>query len=198
MLRKYSVVPGVLIEHVGNDLMVVVPGKNDYVKLSGEAAEVLLAVQAGKTTSGYEVVLANLEQLGVITGTGMSRRGLIKAGAIGAGAGIAVMAMPSVAAASSVGAVGSYQVVDSDVQFRIALDQLGAAGGAGESRRLDIPSLGMTGQGSPGDDGTYDYWTGFGVAPVSGTITGEVYLDNDPAVRADVSFVPESFTFPTP
>ena len=102
MLGKYSVTPGVLIEHVGNELIVVVPGNNDYVKLSGEAAEVLLSVKTGNSVSGSDIALANLEHLGVITATGVSRRSVIKAGAIGAGAGIAVLSMPGVAAASSI------------------------------------------------------------------------------------------------
>jgi len=101
MFDKYSVTSGVLVERVGDDVMVVVPGNNDFIKLSGEAADVLLRVQAGHTMLGSETVLSELEELGVVTGAGMSRRGLIKAGAIGAGTGIAVMAMPSVAAASS-------------------------------------------------------------------------------------------------
>ncbi len=101
MVRKYSVANGLLIERVGNDLLVVVHGKNELVRLSGDAANLLLSVQAGETVRGSESALANLEQLGVITTAGVSRRGLIKASAIGAGAGIAVMAMPGVAAASS-------------------------------------------------------------------------------------------------
>jgi hypothetical protein len=51
----------------------------------------------------------------------MSRRGLIKAGVIGAGAGIAVFAMPSVAAASSVGeeSLTGYYFTDS---YAISVD----------------------------------------------------------------------------
>jgi len=101
MFEKYSIPPGVLIERVGDDVLVVVPGANDLVKLSGAAADVLLSVQEGRTVPGSERALADLEQLGVLISSGVSRRGLIKAGAIAAGAGIAVLAMPTAAMAAS-------------------------------------------------------------------------------------------------
>jgi hypothetical protein len=101
MMTKYSLTPGVIVERVGDDLMVIVPGNTDVVSLSGHPAEVVLDVQAGRKVNSLEPVLRNLADLGVITTPGVSRRGLIKAGAVGAGAGIAVLAMPSAAAASS-------------------------------------------------------------------------------------------------
>jgi hypothetical protein len=82
--------------------MVIVPHNTDVVSLSGHPAEVVLDVQAGRKVNSLEPVLRNLADLGVITTPGVSRRGLITAGAVGAGAGIAVLAMPGVAAASSV------------------------------------------------------------------------------------------------
>ena len=98
---KFIVPRGVVFEQVGGELMVVVPGRTDVVKLTGEAAEVFLDVQAGRTSPASAQLTSDLEALGIIEASGMSRRGLIKAGAIGAGAGIAVMAMPGVAAAAS-------------------------------------------------------------------------------------------------
>jgi hypothetical protein len=98
---KFSVSRGVVCERVGDELMIVVPGHAEVVKLTGEAADVFLDVQAGKTPHPSATLISELEALGIIETGGMSRRGLIKAGAIGAGAGIAVLAMPGVAAASS-------------------------------------------------------------------------------------------------
>jgi hypothetical protein len=98
---KFSVSRGVVCERVGDELMIVVPGHAEVVKLKGEAADVFLDVQAGRTPHASGNLTSELEALGIIEASGMSRRGLIKAGAIGAGAGIAVMAMPSVAMASS-------------------------------------------------------------------------------------------------
>jgi hypothetical protein len=98
---KFTVSRGVVCERVGDELMIVVPGHAEVVKLKGEAADVFLDVQAGRTPHASGNLTSELEALGIIEASGMSRRGLIKAGAIGAGAGIAVLAMPSVAAASS-------------------------------------------------------------------------------------------------
>lgn len=98
---KFTVPRGVVCESVGDELMVVVPGRTEVVTLTGETAEVFLDVQAGRTPHAAAQLTSELEALGLIEASGMSRRGLIKAGAIGAGAGIAVMAMPGVAAAAS-------------------------------------------------------------------------------------------------
>jgi hypothetical protein len=93
--------PGVIVDRVGDDLMVIVPGNSDVVSLFGRPAEVLLDVKAGKKVDSTDPAVQDLVDLGILAATGLSRRGLIKAGAIGAGAGIAVLAMPGVAAASS-------------------------------------------------------------------------------------------------
>jgi hypothetical protein len=92
---------GVISERVGNELLVIVPGRTDTVRLTGHAADLFLAIQAGSEVNASDPFVADLVDLGIVQASGMSRRGLIKAGAIGAGAGIAVLAMPSVAAASS-------------------------------------------------------------------------------------------------
>jgi hypothetical protein len=105
MLRKLSLNPGVVIEPVGQELLVVVPGNQDVLRLSGAPAEALLDIQAGRTLDSHNPVVSDLVELGFVSTPDVSRRGLIKAGAIGAGAGIAVLAMPSVAAAASVAPV---------------------------------------------------------------------------------------------
>lgn len=97
--------PGVLIEQVGDDVLVVTHDSLTTLRLTGEAATVAYRVQAGQPIELNSPVVRDLAERGIITLPGMSRRGLIKAGAIGAGAGIAVMAMPGVAAASSEPAV---------------------------------------------------------------------------------------------
>lgn len=97
----FTVSHGVVCERVGDELMVIVPGRPEVVKLTGEAADVFLSVQAGRVQNVSEALLSELETLGIIHLPGLSRRGLIRAGAIGAGAGIAVLSMPTIAAASS-------------------------------------------------------------------------------------------------
>lgn len=101
MSGRLRVVPGVVVEELGGDLMVMVPGSPEVLTLSGESARVLRQVQAGEAVASHDAV-SELIDRGVLQATKLSRRGLIKAGAVGAGAGIAVMAMPGVAAASSV------------------------------------------------------------------------------------------------
>jgi len=91
---------GVVVEDLGSDLMVMVPGSSTVLTLSGRAADVVRTVQSGSPIVTTAVV-TDLIHAGVLETTGLSRRGLVKAGAIGAGAGIAVMAMPGIAAASS-------------------------------------------------------------------------------------------------
>jgi hypothetical protein len=93
--------PGVIVEHVGGELLVVVPGHTDVVKLTGGVAKVLEDIRAGKPVDLSAPAVSDLVALGIVSTPGVSRRGLIKAGAIGAGAGIAVLAMPGVAAAAS-------------------------------------------------------------------------------------------------
>jgi hypothetical protein len=98
---QVTISSGVISERVGNELLVIVPGRTDTVRLTGHAADLFLDIQAGTKVDTADLVVADLVDLGITQASGMSRRGLIKAGAIGAGAGIAVLAMPGVAAAAS-------------------------------------------------------------------------------------------------
>lgn len=93
--------PGVIVEHVGEELLVVVPGQTDVVRLTGGVAKVLEDIRAGKPVDLSDAAVSDLLKLGIVSTPGLSRRGLIKAGAIGAGAGVAVLAMPSAVAAAS-------------------------------------------------------------------------------------------------
>ena len=98
----FVVAPGVIVEDLGSDSAVFVPGVSEVLTLSGDAAEVIRRVRSGESVEGAEAVLSDLVARGVIQPVGgMSRRGVVRAGVIGAGAGVAALAMPSVAAASS-------------------------------------------------------------------------------------------------
>jgi hypothetical protein len=105
-MSRVGLASGVVVEELGGDLMVMVPGSTEVLTLSGDAAESVRLVQSGSRVA-TDAVVSDLLRLGVFETSGLSRRGLIKAGAIGAGAGIAVMAMPGVAAASSGSTSGS-------------------------------------------------------------------------------------------
>lgn len=100
MAHLVTLASGVVLEQLAGEVLVVVPG-NDVVRLSGAPADLVLDLQAGKHVDSSHPSVSNLAQLGIVTVSGLSRRSLLKAGAIGAGAGITVLSMPSVAAASS-------------------------------------------------------------------------------------------------
>ena len=94
---------GVVVENMGATVLVMIPGQHDVLTLTGPAADVVNAVVAGQPVStDLEPEVELLLSAGVLASP-MSRRNLLRAGAIGAGAGIAVLSMPSVAAASSPG-----------------------------------------------------------------------------------------------
>lgn len=100
VLTNVSLVAGVVIGRVDDDLMVIVPGDSDVVSLSGRPAQVLADVEAGRKVDSTDSALRDLVDLGIVSAPGLSRRGLF-VGAIGAGAGIAVLALPSPAMAAS-------------------------------------------------------------------------------------------------
>ena len=94
---------GVVVENMGATVLVMIPGQHDVLTLTGPAADVVNAFVAGQPVStDLESEVELLLSAGVLISP-MSRRNLLRAGAIGAGAGIAVLSMPSVAAASSPG-----------------------------------------------------------------------------------------------
>ena len=121
-----SIAPGVMIESIAEDLLVMVPGREQVLRLSGEAAELVRTVQAGGQVDLSSDSAVELVELGVVGGvTALSRRGLLRAGAVGTGIGMAALAMPSVAAAvSSDGVlVGSYNLNDSFVGLTVFKSQ---------------------------------------------------------------------------
>ena len=110
MVKMARLAKGVIVENVGPDLLLVVPGRVHALRLTGDAAEAFLKIQAGGYVDSNNPVVKELASQGVVELPGVSRRGLIKAGAVGAGAGIAVLAMPGAAAASSPsGITGTYR-----------------------------------------------------------------------------------------
>ena len=105
---RITIAAGVTIEEVAEDFMVMVPGATDVLRVSGDAADAIRQIKAGKVVQPSGDTIAHLKDLGVLVDTpGMSRRGLLTVGAAGVGAGISVLALPSVAAASSPGGGGT-------------------------------------------------------------------------------------------
>lgn len=112
-MRSVQLARGVLVEHLGNGVLVVVPGQDQAVRLTGEAAVTLSQISSGQVVDPTRLVVRELAARGIITLSGFSRRGLIRAGVIGASAGIAAIAMPNAAMAASSecvnGGAGSYR-----------------------------------------------------------------------------------------
>ena len=97
-----AITPGVIVEQVGNDCVVLLPGHEDVIRLTGKASSVVRQVQAGHRVVVSDPAVLELIDLGVIqSGSTLSRRGVVRAGFVGAGVGIAALALPSVASASS-------------------------------------------------------------------------------------------------
>jgi hypothetical protein len=100
--RKFRLVDGVIVELVGDDALVMMP-ESYLLSLRGEAATLVRHIFLGRAVDSHHPVLSELLELGIVqTIEGVTRRELIKAGGIGAGAGIAFIALPGAAAASSV------------------------------------------------------------------------------------------------
>ena len=98
----FVLAPGVIVEDLGSDSAVFVPGVAEVLTLSGDAAAVIRRIRSGESVDGAQAVLSDLVARGVIQPAhGMSRRGVVRAGVIGAGVGVAALAMPGVAAAAS-------------------------------------------------------------------------------------------------
>ena len=100
MSSRVCLATGVVVEEMGRDLVVMVPGSLEVVILSGYAAGVVRDIQAGAIVRPSDLV-SQLVRAGVLETSGLSRRGFITAGTVGAGLGIAAITMPGVAAASS-------------------------------------------------------------------------------------------------
>lgn len=99
--NRVTFCPGVVLEKAGNELLVKAPGSIDVMMLSGEAAAIVRRVEAGQAVA-WSADVAELMRRGVLAESpGLSRRGFIRAGAVGAGAGIVVLSMPGVAQAAS-------------------------------------------------------------------------------------------------
>lgn len=116
----HHIAPGVVLEDLGREMLVVVPGRSEIIRLSGPSAKTVRALQQGFQPNTDDTSLRELRDLGITGSTsGFSRRSLLRAGVLGVGAGITVAAMPSLALASSSEAplFGSWAVFDSNIEF---------------------------------------------------------------------------------
>ena len=97
-------VAGASVERIGPEVLVSVPGRCEAFRLSGEAARLAIAVLDGTPIPDSDpLVVDELHRRGIVEIAGPTRRSLLRASGIAAGAGIAVLSLPSVAAAASGG-----------------------------------------------------------------------------------------------
>jgi hypothetical protein len=101
----YAISPGLISEHVGQDVLVLLPGARESLCLTGEAAKAFLAIEAGLDPAPFgQEALDGLVGRGVIShgnSRGISRRALVGGGVVGLGAGAIALSLPTVAAAVS-------------------------------------------------------------------------------------------------
>ena len=170
MLKDFSVAPDAVVEVVGADVLVHLPGSSEVIRLSGATAEAFLAIQAGEQVDSLDKAVHELVAIGVVQSRGLSRRGLVKAGAIGAGAGIAVLAMPSIAAASSVapGLTGTLFAAtwNDTVRFPAVSSAISATDPDWVAAILGIVGAPYSIEGLTDDDPVLD-----GGSPMQGTVT---------------------------
>ena len=102
MSADVRLVPGVLVERVGDDVVVLVPGRDESLRFSGDHANAVEAILRGDSRGVDAETVDQLVRFGVIEDRPRpSRRGVLTAGAVGIFSGVAVLSLPSVAAASS-------------------------------------------------------------------------------------------------
>jgi hypothetical protein len=101
---RVSIAPSHLIERVGNDVVVLLPEPQEVVKFSGALADLLYSasisgsVEVPEGTDPSELIERGI----VVLDSEPSRRTILKVGAVGAGASVVALGLPSVAAASSI------------------------------------------------------------------------------------------------
>lgn len=86
--------PDSSVELIGEDVMIYLSETSETLRLSGATAEAFLAIHTGERVDPSDVAVRELLAAGVVRPRGISRRGLVKAGAVGVGAGVAVLAFP--------------------------------------------------------------------------------------------------------
>jgi hypothetical protein len=103
---KFWLSENLLIEKVGEETLVMHADSLESLRLTGEAAKIVEELQQnGRSSLPQSDAAAELLSAGILKTeqpSGLTRRSLLKSGAIGVGAGVATLALPTAAYASSV------------------------------------------------------------------------------------------------
>jgi hypothetical protein len=120
MAGSLVVAPGVVIEPVGDDVVALLP-HSEVITLTGLAADAMIRLLSGQRLDASDQVVQELLRAGVVEESGgVTRRHVVRLGAVAAGAGVASLALPSVAQASSVVTLeGSWHWID---YYQVALN----------------------------------------------------------------------------
>jgi hypothetical protein len=100
MADTVKLADGIFVEQLGGEVLVFITS-GDVARLTGDAADIVLGLQAGRPVDLNHPMASDLVDRRILVVPGLSRRGLITAGAAGAVAGITMVAMPGAAMASS-------------------------------------------------------------------------------------------------
>jgi hypothetical protein len=106
--RKYELVEGLTLEEIGGEYVALLPEKGVTLRIDPSASRVLRAIVEGDDVHVHgQESLRSLLDNGVIieTTSGITRRGIVCTATLGAVSGVAVLSLPSVAAASSESAI---------------------------------------------------------------------------------------------
>lgn len=105
----FMTIPGLHVETIDTGHLVLVPGRDDVVHLTGHESEAFELARAGTDTVPDHLAeaMAGLVTLGVVVTSDWSRRKVLQLGGAAAAAGIVTIALPSIAAASSPGGGGT-------------------------------------------------------------------------------------------
>lgn len=99
----FAIIPGLHVEPVDGGYLVLVPGRDDVVHLTGHEAEAFELARAGTDTVPDHLAeaMAGLVTLGVVVTSDWSRRKVLQLGGAAAAAGIVTIALPMANAAAS-------------------------------------------------------------------------------------------------
>lgn len=99
----FALTPGLRVETVDGAHLVLVPGRNEVLRLTGLEAEAFTRARAETADVPDHLVpaMAGLVEAGIVTSDTWTRRTVLRLGGAVAAAGIATIALPGVAAAAS-------------------------------------------------------------------------------------------------
>lgn len=101
MRRRLFLRPGLVVERLGDDLVIMTRG-SEVVSLGPEGADMLRRVELGEPVDTESNVVSELVKAGVLEPEkGLTRRSVVRFGAVASGVGVASLALPTAAAASS-------------------------------------------------------------------------------------------------